>query len=220
MEKRINAMPVVTAAALAVVIVAVIGWQGLRMGDRISETPEAAAGESTPGNSSDGGKGEAPELEELAFFGTPGEDAKESVERAETLPETNLQLMLRGIMAGNTENRDSALVEGPDGETEVYRVGDSLPGDASLREVRQRRIVIERAGALETLTFPESERGRLALNDNHRLALNDNQESPAEESSDATDAADDDATDTSTPSERSSSDVRGRLEELRERLSN
>ena len=210
MEKRINAMPVITAATLAVAIAAAIGWQGVRVGDRISETPQAAAGKNSPADSSDGGKGEAPELEELAFFGTPGEEATESVERAETLPETNLQLMLRGVMAGDTENRDSALVEGPDGETEVYRVGDALPGNASLREVRQRRIVIERAGALETLTFPESEGGRLALNGNQQSST----------SNSSSDTADEAATDTSTPSERSSSDVRGRLEELRKRLSN
>ena len=210
MEKRINAMPVITAATLAVAIAAAIGWQGVRVGDRISETPQAAAGKNSPADSSDGGKGEAPELEELAFFGTPGEEAKESVDRAETLPETNLQLMLRGVMAGDTENRDSALVEGPDGETEVYRVGDALPGNASLREVRQRRIVIERAGALETLTFPESEGGRLALNGNQQSST----------SNSSSDTADEAATDTSTPSERSSSDVRGRLEELRKRLSN
>ena len=210
MEKRINAMPLITAAVLAVAIAAVIGWQGLRMEDRVSEMPQTATGEEPPGNSSSSGDGEPPELADLAFFGTPGEQATESVERAETLPETNLQLMLRGVMAGDTEKRDSALVEGPDGKTEVYRVGDALPGNASLREVRQRRIVIERAGALETLTFPESQGGKLALNGNQRSSAGDS----------SSDAADDAATDTSTPSERSSSDVRSRLEELRERLSN
>ncbi|WP_077531396.1 type II secretion system protein N [Vreelandella utahensis] len=210
MEKRINAMPVITAVTLAVTIAAVIGWQGVRVGDRISKTPQSAAGHNSTGDSTDGGKGEAPKLEELAFFGTPGEETTGSVERAETLPETNLQLMLRGVMAGDTENRDSALVEGPDGKTEVYRVGDALPGNASLREVRQRRIVIERAGALETLTFPESQGGRLALNGNQQSST----------SNSSSDTADEAATDTSTPSERSSSDVRGRLEELRKRLSN
>ena len=119
MEKTINAMPVITATALAVAVAAAIGWQGVHVAERIDETPQTAAGQTTAEDSSDGGKGDAPALKELAFFGTPGEKATDAVERAETLPETNLQLMLRGVMAGDTERRDSALVEGPDGGTEV-----------------------------------------------------------------------------------------------------
>lgn len=205
MEKRINAMPVVTAAVLAVAILALIGWQGLRMRQNVSDTPQAVARDNGPADSSREKDAALPQLEELAFFGTAGEQTSQSVERAETLPETNLQLVLRGVMAGDTDDSDSALVEGPDGETKVYRIGDALPGNASLREVRQRRVVIERAGALETLTFPENEGSRLALGSNQRSPSNDSD-------SKATEGA-------VTPADRSS-DVRNRLNKLRERLSN
>jgi len=112
-------------------------------------------------------------------------------------------------MAGDTEQRDSALVEGPDGETEVYRVSESLPGNAVLRKVHQRRIVIERGGALETLSFPENESG-----DSMTVASTDSRSSQSRPEPDA-----------SGSSSRNSrfqgreEDVRERLKKLRERLS-
>lgn len=200
MEKLLNAMPLITGTLLALVIAALMGWQGLQLSLTPSENPEHTADhQSQAGNSADDGN-EPPDLEELTFFGTPGEEAAESVERAETLPETNLQLVLRGVMAGDMEKRDSALVEGSDGETEVYRVGDALPGNASLREVRKRRIVIERAGALETLTFPENEDGgQVAVRGSRGSGSGDSGSEPASGSGD---------------------NVRDRLNELRDRLSN
>lgn len=211
MEKRFNAMPVITAVMLAVAILALIGWQGLRMSQHGADTPEAVTRQNAPANSGGGNEAQPPELKELAFFGTPGEQASEAVERAETLPETNLQLVLRGVMAGDIEKRDSALVEGPDGETDVYRVGDALPGNASLREIRPRRIVIERRGALETLTFPENEEAnRMALRGSHG-ASSGNQRA---------DGADRATTESASSDRGSSDDMRSRLNELRERLSN
>lgn len=204
MKKLLNAMPLITGALLALMIAALMGWQGLQLSQRLPESPEHVADrQSGAGNSGDADD-KSPDLEELTFFGTPGEAVAESVERAETLPETNLQLMLRGVMAGDTDQRDSALVEGPNGETDVYRVGDALPGNASLREVRTRRIVIERTGALETLTFPENgDRGQLAVRD-----------SPGSGNSEA------DAATGSESGSGSGDNVRGRLNELRERLNN
>lgn len=204
MEKLLNAMPLITGVLLALVIAALMGWQGLQLSQRLSESPEQVAERQSESGNGTNADNQPPELDELTFFGVPGEEPSESVERAETLPETNLQLLLRGVMAGDAEQRDSALVEGPDGETEVYRVGDSLPGNASLREVRKRRIVIEREGALETLAFPENEEeGQLAVRGN-RDSSNDNADA-ATGSESAADSGD---------------DVRDRLNELRDRLSN
>ncbi|XOZ34180.1 type II secretion system protein N [Halomonadaceae bacterium KBTZ08] len=211
MEKRFNAMPVITAVMLAVAILALIGWQGLRMSQHGADTPEAVTRQNAPANSGGANEGQPPELRELAFFGKPGEQADEPVERAETLPETNLQLVLRGVMAGDTEKHDSALVEGPDGETKVYRVGDALPGNANLREVRRRRVVIERRGALETLTFPEEDEGsRMALRGKRGAASGNRR----------TDAADQAATEPASSAGGSSDDMQSRLNELRDRLSN
>ncbi|MGM0451228.1 MAG: type II secretion system protein N [Pseudomonadota bacterium] len=204
MEKLLNAMPLITGTLLALVIAALMGWQGLQLSQRLSESPEQVADRQAESGNGTDADNQPPELEELTFFGTPGEEPSESVERAETLPETNLQLLLRGVMAGDAEQRDSALVEGPDGETDVYSVGDSLPGNASLREVRKRRIVIEREGALETLTFPENKEAG-------QLAVRDNQDS---------DNSDADAATGSEPAAASGDDVRDRLNDLRDRLSN
>lgn len=205
MEKLLNAMPLITGSLLGLVITALIGWQGLQLNQRLSETPERAAeSQSAPGSGSEADD-QVSALKELTFFGTPGETATDPVERAETLPETNLQLVLRGVMAGDAKQQhDSALVEGPDGETEVYRVGNALPGNASLRKVRKRQIVIERGGALETLTFPESD-------ETGQLAVRDNQDARSQNT---------DATSNREPAAGSDDNVRDRLNKLRDRLSN
>jgi general secretion pathway protein C len=79
------------------------------------------------------------------------------VPETENLPKTNLRLILRGALAADGEFPGSALIEHPDGETEVYMVGDSLPGDARLRTVLSNRVILERNGTLESLYFPETE---------------------------------------------------------------
>ncbi len=80
-------------------------------------------------------------------------------------------------------------------------MGDTLPGNASLREVRERRIVIQRAGALETLTFPETEgRGQLAVRDDRRGGSGDSNSTG--------------------PEQAAGDDVRSRLNELRDKLTN
>ena len=97
-------------------------------------------------------------LAELPLFGSKLSDQRPTTPDTENLPETNLRLVLRGALATDSDFPGSALVEDAEGNTEVYLVGDTLPGDALLRTVLPGRLILERNGKLENLYFPEADR--------------------------------------------------------------
>lgn len=73
----------------------------------------------------------------------------------EELPATTLQLKLTGILATEENLLTGALIEGPNRDTDYYKPGDSLPGDAVLKQVHPDRVVLDRNGRLENLYFSE-----------------------------------------------------------------
>ena len=74
---------------------------------------------------------------------------------ATTKTETGLRLRLEGVLIGQRPEDSGAIVAGSNGETEYYRVGDRLPGNAELAEVEPARILIRRGGRYESLAFEE-----------------------------------------------------------------
>ncbi len=72
------------------------------------------------------------------------------------LPETNLQLTLRGVIAAPDVALARAIVADPAGKDNFYKVGDTLPGNVTLSEIHGDRIVIQRGGGYETLTLPKT----------------------------------------------------------------
>ncbi|MDX1588851.1 MAG: type II secretion system protein N [Oleiphilaceae bacterium] len=151
-------LPLMAAISLGVLIAAGVTWQGLGLYQQW-QSPQPQLEQSASAGNKKASPARDLAIEEVLLFGQPGqeEEGPELVE-TENLPETNLRLTLRGVMAGEREaTRNSALVEGPDKETDLYFVGQELPGNARLHKVHERRIVIERGGALETLHFPDEE---------------------------------------------------------------
>lgn len=73
------------------------------------------------------------------------------------LPKTNLRLTLTGVSATENQKHATALIEGPDRNTESYRVGETLPGNADLHSVHKDRVILNRSGKLETLFFTDSD---------------------------------------------------------------
>ncbi len=69
--------------------------------------------------------------------------------------ETRLPLELLGVFVAEEPEASAAIVaqKGKGGET--YLVGATLPGNAKLIEVHPEHIVLRRAGARETLRFPQ-----------------------------------------------------------------
>jgi len=80
----------------------------------------------------------------------------EVAEVAEAAVETRLPLELQGVFVADEPEASAAIVAQRGRAGELYVVGDNLPGNATLIEVHPNYIVLRRAGARETLTFPDS----------------------------------------------------------------
>jgi general secretion pathway protein C len=89
------------------------------------------------------------------FFGRPERQAGVAEVVRRSAPETGLRLRLEGVLIGQRPEDSGAIVAGSNGETEYYRVGDTLPGNAELAEVESDRILIRRGGRYESLAFEE-----------------------------------------------------------------
>lgn len=71
-------------------------------------------------------------------------------------PETQLNLNLVGIFFSDNEQLAVALIAASNNSgVSSYRVGDTLPGGASLEQVYTDRVVLNRNGRLETLSLPK-----------------------------------------------------------------
>jgi general secretion pathway protein C len=69
-------------------------------------------------------------------------------------PQTNMPLVLTGIIAGNDPQNGLAIL-GPSAQTaKVHAVGDTVPGGARLHSVYSDRVIIDRNGQLESLVLP------------------------------------------------------------------
>ena len=67
------------------------------------------------------------------------------------LPPTPLALRLRGVVTGE---RGYAIIVDADGNEGVYRVGDEVPGEATVLTIQARRVVLRRDGTREALALP------------------------------------------------------------------
>lgn len=70
-------------------------------------------------------------------------------------PKTRLRLLLKGVFTGDQAEASGAIIEEIGKAAEYYRIGDSLPGNATLEEVYPDRVILKRGGAFETLAFSE-----------------------------------------------------------------
>jgi general secretion pathway protein C len=77
-------------------------------------------------------------------------------------PETTLALELRGVIAGEDPAGGFAFIAEPGRAARRYRVGEALPGGATLRAVYADRVLIERAGAEESLRLPRAQAAKSA----------------------------------------------------------
>lgn len=214
MSISIERLPVLLALLLAIAMVGVTSWQGY--GIYQTETGlslDAASSTATPAIPE---RRQPPkvELASLELFGTAAEEGVETPADTENLPETNLRLQLRGVLAAEGEFPGSALIEDDKSDTEVFLVGDELPGNATLRSVHSNRVIIERNGALENLYFPELKSdSEMAVASSSPQPTPQPVSSPQEKPRSRSGAA-------SMSQDERREEVRRRLEELRNRLRN
>lgn len=204
-------IPPLLALCAALAMVAVTGWQGYEFWQTNTGHSFAATAEEVnrPSSTPESGTPDV-DLTQLALFGEAPSTQNTPVSATKNLPKTNLRLILRGALAANGGFPGSALIEHPDGDTEVYMVGDSLPGNALLRTVLSNRVILERNGKLENLYFPETGgRSGMAL-------ANDSQPQPAPPSEQSPAAGP--AIDASSGEQARKEEIRRRLEQMRQRV--
>lgn len=72
------------------------------------------------------------------------------------LPETPLDLELRGIVSGiDSDQSGHAIIVDRNGGQWVYAVGDDVPGGATVQAITPQQVVLRRNGQDETLSLPE-----------------------------------------------------------------
>lgn len=95
-------------------------------------------------------------LKNANLFGAFQASEQQAVDPVDVVdaPETRLRLILKGTVADKDQSRAFAIIgEGAKGDDTVYWVGDSIPGNASLYSVHADKVLLRRAGKLETLTL-------------------------------------------------------------------
>ena len=73
---------------------------------------------------------------------------------AANAPQTNLALVLTGIIAGDDPSTGLAIVGESASSAKVYGTGDTLPGGPKLHAVYGDRVLIDRNGQIESLVLP------------------------------------------------------------------
>ena len=68
------------------------------------------------------------------------------------VPETKLNLTLKGVLAANPMSIASAIIaKGKSGNEDIFSVGDKMPGGILIKEIHPEYVVLELNGRLETL---------------------------------------------------------------------
>jgi general secretion pathway protein C len=70
-------------------------------------------------------------------------------------PLTSMPLVLSGVVASDDEKLGLAMIGAAANSIEMKRVGDTLPGGATLHAVHVDRVLLERGGAIEALPLPD-----------------------------------------------------------------
>lgn len=70
------------------------------------------------------------------------------------VPETRLNLKLRGVFASDDKTAARAIIADARGDEDSYSIGSQVPGGAILNEIYPDRVILEHNGRLETLKLP------------------------------------------------------------------
>lgn len=128
-----------------------LSWEAYRDFASLTSTPAVSNASQTL--SPNKATSPAQNLSELHLFGNPGSQPIASVQ--ENIPDTRLQLELKGAFTSSNTSRASALVAEKGKTAKRYYVNDSLPGGAVLTQVDSDHITLSRGGNLEILRFPK-----------------------------------------------------------------
>lgn len=120
--------------------------------------PGAAGGGKPPGSVAEAAAlGE--QLAGLHLFGQAQPQATASASAMIEAPETTLSLLLKGLVATSNGERGLAVIaeKGRRGGDGVYGLEDQVPGNATIEAIFVDRVILRRAGKLETLYLESRE---------------------------------------------------------------
>lgn len=81
-----------------------------------------------------------------------GVSEKAIIQKQSKVPETRLNLTLKGVLAATPMKMASAIIaQGKNGKEDIYGIGDKMPGGVIVKEIYPEYVVLERNGRLETL---------------------------------------------------------------------
>lgn len=99
-----------------------------------------------------------PGQQQIAEWHLFGQSSSTDPLQFETLPETPLNLELRGIVAGQDSDKTGhAIIVDGNGNEWVYSVGDRLADDTEVIAVQQHQVVLQRGAVREALSLPMHE---------------------------------------------------------------
>ena len=94
-------------------------------------------------------------LSTFHLFGEAGKVIDKPKDEPIAAPKTNLRLVLKGVFTAKDGGMSGAIIEEMGKSSEYYVLGSVLPGNATLEEVYEDRVLLRRNGRLETLSFDE-----------------------------------------------------------------
>ncbi len=123
----------------------------------VPDVDEVAASSAPTVTRSPAGSVNRVDVASLHLFGNAAPASKATSKVAvETVPDTRLRLVLRGVIAATETDMARAIIAEPGGEEKYYAVESKLPGGAVLKEIAPDRVILEtRGGRLETLRLPK-----------------------------------------------------------------
>ena len=88
------------------------------------------------------------------IFGNPPAAEELETEKVEQLPETRLELKLKGTFTNSDPDKSSAVLSAPSGKTKLIFVGQRITADSMLVKVDRELVVLRRNGKDEILRLP------------------------------------------------------------------
>jgi len=141
--------PLILALVAGAAMVALTAWQGYRFWQMEGQQGQYDNVQPLVSDPAAGREPPSVDLSSLDLFGAASGESEPVEMDTENLPETNLRLFTRGVLAADGDFPGSALIEDEKSKTEANLVGDELPGNATLRSVHPNRVIIERPGKPE-----------------------------------------------------------------------
>jgi len=91
-----------------------------------------------------------------SLFGKEGRKVVTEQPKDVNAPKTRLSLELQAVFVAPVEERSTAMIAEARKSSELYHIGDKIPGNVTLAAVFGDRVLLNRDGALEALYFPDN----------------------------------------------------------------